>query len=295
MKRICLFFLSMVSLANISNAQAWDRDVVQPGTAKGFYAGYTMAMLPNTDDNNAGPLLQYKTTFTYAAGLERLKWVHNNFGLGYQFGFHQTGQDYTGTDTITKYTLTASTRLNYIKGGIFLYFRSYNRYNPQAKFRFNCYIGPYFGITPSFNDNVKLFDAGGKLLSDYNYTITGGSPASGTTGKVDLRQPIYNLFDWGFAIAPGIQMQITKKFALGLNIRADLGAGNVENTGNIKKKVSNPTSPTDEFYDHWSNLQNKYRQWSNPALKDKYNERPSTKNFTAGAFISAKWYLEEQF
>ncbi len=268
--------------------------------AKGFFGGYHWSTLPNRDDIAADDTkLTYKTTFAYAGGFEKLNWVHNNFGLGFQVGYHQVGQEYSGADTLYKTTFAAKTTLNYFKVGGFIYFKSFNRYNPTARFKFNSFLGPYISLLPAFTDNYKLYDASAKLISEGSFTLLGYRGGTGSIANFDTKQPIYKLFDFGFVVAPGVQYMITRKFGLAFNIRGDISAEGIENTGNIKKKITNPINPAAEAYDHWGNLYAKYNVF-NPynipgVKKDPFDTRPTTKALTIGAYLTARWYMEPQY
>jgi hypothetical protein len=276
----------LTSFFSVSNAQ---------NKAKGVFASYHYSTMPNTDDLNAGVVLDYVTTFRFGGGVDYLNYLNNNFGIGTQLSFHQAGQDYSGLDTFSKYTMKASTMLNYLKGAFLVHYRTYNRYNPDQRFRAECFLGPYIALLPSFTDKIEFFGTDGKRVGGYTFDPKGLNYGVAGIPNIETKAPIYKILDYGFVIAPGVQFMITPKFALALNIRADISAVNVEATGNIGKKIAGVTNPDQEKYVLWDDLQNKYYSYPTTFPRDKYNQRPTTKNLTIGSSLTLRWYAQEQY
>jgi hypothetical protein len=290
-----IFMIKKITVVLLFLLALQPNSIFAQGKAKGFYAAYNLSMLPNRDDLDADQRLDYVTTFRFGAGFEKINFKSNNFGIGYQLGVCQTGQDYTGLDTFTKLRISASTNLTYAKLSLNLLYRSYDRYNPEKRFKVTTSLGPYIALMGSFKDEVKVYDAANTLVGDYYFEPSGLRNTKATNTNIDLKEPIYNLLDIGFSVAPGIQYMITPKLAVVFQVRADVSATNVENTGNIKKKLANPpANPADENYDKWGNLYAKYIDYS-PLKKDPYNVRPATKNLNVGAQLTIRIYDFPQF
>jgi hypothetical protein len=275
----------LVSITTTSMAQ---------NKAKGFFASYHYSTLPNTDDLKAGSKLDYATTFKFGGGVDYLNYLSNNFGIGTQFSFYQAGQNYTGLyDSINNITMKASTSLNYLKSAFLVHYRSYNRYNPQQRFRAECFLGPYVALLPAFEDRIELFNASNVSQGGIVFNTIGRRPLSGSIGQIDTKSPIYKFFDYGLVVSPGMQYMLTPKFAIALNVRADISAVNIEATGNIGQKIQNPINPSQEEYIYWDNLIYKY--YFAPSAKDKYDQRPSTKNLLIGTVLTLRWYNDPQY
>jgi hypothetical protein len=291
MQKLFTFFVCAYCCMAGVDAQA------QYGKATGLLASFHYATMPNRDDLDADARLDYATTFRYGGGIEKLNFFANNFGTGFQLNFWQAGQNYTGiADTFSKSTFKAATTLSYAKGSFLIHYRSWNRYNPQTRFRFTSYLGPYVSALVTFKDKIDLFDAAGNDIGGYSFTPLGKRGKTNSLADVDLKSPIYKFVDYGFIVAPGIQYMLTKKFALAFHIRADISAVNVEATGNLTQKVANP--PYEKDFDLWGNLYAKYLPYDQyqPGLKKPlYDERSTTKNLTIGAQLTARWYVNEQY
>jgi hypothetical protein len=291
MTRIIIAILTLVAL--VTTAQAQRR---QTNSVQGFSGGYYLSMLPNTDDLNADKRLDNVMTFNWGAAYERFKWTSNTFGHGWQLGYYNKGQDYSGVyDTVNKYNFTASTKMQYIKANYFIHFRSYNRYLPEQRFRFNSFLGPYAAFLLNFKDAAVVTDANNNKVGDFYFSPSGFRNNLNASSQFDVSTPIYKLYDIGFTVAPGFQYMITRKLGIAFHVRADISATNVENVKNLKRKTSDPNQ---QDYYAWNNLYAKYLPYNqyNPSLKkDEYNVRSGTKNFTVGAFLTIRWYALPQY
>jgi hypothetical protein len=278
----CLFLLLSISIMEAQDRMGFS----------GLFGTYNMNSMPNYDDKMADQRLDFVTTFKYAAGFEKATWFNSNFGIGGQASYWLSGQDYKGADTVAKTTFKASTTINYTKMGIYLYHKSFNRYNPNTRFRFVSYFGPYVAFNTGYSDNYSLFDAAGKKISEYTM-IPAGAENNLDKNKVylKLKKPIYKTFDFGFTVAPGFQIMITPKFGVGLNIRADVGATGVENTGDLRQKLD--IAPYEASLVYWDGL---YAKYTVPTVaKDIYDRRAKTYNTSFGASLSLRVYSTPQF
>jgi hypothetical protein len=269
----------------------------QDGNSSGIFASYFMSTLNNQDDAKADSRMDFATTFRYAGGYDKIWWANKNFGTGMQIGYATTGQDYVGfTDTIAKTTYKGSTTLNYAKLAFFVYHRSFNRYKPEARFRFVSYFGPYVGLMPFFKDKTTFYDAAGNETYSAYYDQTGVKDGKTNVALFKLKGTIYNNYDFGFAVAPGLQFMITPKLAVGFNIRADFGLKSLENTSDLKKILTNPNPPYEEaYYYGWDKLYAKYVPLPAGVTKDPYDVRGITRNFAVGATLGLRYYAYPQY
>jgi hypothetical protein len=259
----------------------------------GLFGTYHMSMLPNVDDKNAGELLQFVQTFKYGAGLEKATWFNNNFGVGGQVSYWLTGQDYKGKIiSLPKSTYTASTELSYTKLGLYLFHKSYNRYKPNAKFRFLSYFGPYVAYRIGYTDQITIKDSTGKIIGNSTF-VPGGIENNLVRDTLfrKFKEPLYTTIDFGFTIAPGFQLMLTPKMAIGFNVRADLGGTSVENNKNLREII--PLAPYEKEYTYWNTLTAKYQSSIIP--KDPFDRRGETFNSSFGAIISLRFYTQRQF
>jgi hypothetical protein len=308
MKKI-LLVLSLILVFNITS-------FAQSGNATGIFGSYYMSQLANRDDVNADARLDLVTTFRWSAGIDKIWWANENFGTGMQVSYATAGQDYSGVDTFTKGSFKASTTLNYVKGAFLIYHRSHNRYNPEARFRFCSYFGPYFAFMPSYKDQYDMYDAGSKQVAGDVKTFTNpitkeekqylvGSVYYDNSGVKDvitgrtllkLKGTTYKNYDFGFIVAPGFQFMMTPKMALCFNIRGDFGLRGLESTSDLTQVLDNPNPPYDKarFYG-WDNMYAKYWPYPDGYQKPTYDTRGLTKNFNVGAVLGIKIYAYRQF
>ncbi len=262
----------------------------------GVFGAYYISSLPNLDDKNADQRLDFVSTMKWAAGIEKATWFNDNFGIGAQASFWNAGQDYKGADTFAKTTFTGSTNITYTKLGLYLYHKSFNRYKPDARFRFLSYFGPYAALNVGYNDQQTVKNNVGVITQQTSF-VPAGTQNNLDKDKLtmELKEPLYNTFDFGFTFAPGFQLMLTPKLALGFNVRADLGASNVENQRDLRKITL--ITPYEESYDYWNNLSSKYNSLSSieKVLKDNYDRRPATFNTSYGASITLRMYSAPQF
>lgn len=261
----------------------------------GLFGSYHMSSLPNDDDKNVDFRMDYVTTFRWGAGIEKATWFNQNFGMGFQGSYWNTGQDYKGvldTSVANRTTYTASTTLTYGKLGVYLYHKSFNRYKPNARFKFLSYFGPYAAYRISFSDKYTLSDKLGKIIAQTNW-VDEGVQNNLDKDKIfsKFREPKYKQYDLGFTIAPGFQFMITPRIGIGLNLRADLSGTNVENQKNIRLQTN--VAPYESPYNPWVGLDGKYA--TAYTAQDVYDTRPATININYGASLSLRFYTTQQY
>jgi hypothetical protein len=288
LKFICQLALgSALAFCTVDRAQS---------QAFGLTGGYYMTNLWNVDDANADQRLDFVSTLKYGGGVEYLGWVNKNFGVGLQAQYLMKGQDYTSFDTINKLTTKFATTLNYAQISLLAYHRSYNRYKPEARFRFVSFFGPYFGFLPMYRDQAQVFDATGKQIAYGYYDNRGYNLGANDSNILKLKGQLYKNYDVGFVVAPGFEVMLSPKMALTFNVRADFGARSIENKTNLRKVLDVP--PYEAPYYFWNDLYAKYS--TNPTSPlppevTQYNERARTTTFTAGAFLGLRFYTQPAY
>jgi hypothetical protein len=266
----------------------WDAPVL--GMEWGLTGGGYTAMQPNRDDMEADQRLDPQMmNFTYAAGVEGIYWFQKSVGFGGQLLLWNSGAVYTGKDTLTKLDLNATTKMTYLKLPLLFHFKSYNRYYPNRRTRFSAMFGPYVALMSSFSDEVTLSNAEFNIKTTStidNQTIS--SP--GVQGKINGK--IYKPFDLGFTFGVGGELRLWKRTVVALQIRTDLGFFDIEDKRDRKVKYDN--NPLEYDFKYWDGLYSKY---NTPNILDNLAgfqaNRPATKNFSVGAFLSLRKYFRQ--
>jgi hypothetical protein len=138
--------------------------------------------LLNQDDSDAGPELDYKSTWGFAGGVSASYNFTDYLGVGLDVLYSDQGQKYRGTQSGTTYTAKAT--LNYLKLPLLLRFNS----DPNSVLQFSAFLGPQFSFPLSYKDRketnppTEIREVSGKELS-----ITTGN----TSTKEALTAPIY--------------------------------------------------------------------------------------------------------
>jgi hypothetical protein len=268
----------------------------QKASAFGLTGGYYTSSLWNEDDAKADQRLDMLSTLKYGYGVEYMGWVNRNIGVGIQGQYLMKGQNYQSFDTLSKITGKYSSNLNFAQVSLLVYHRSFNRYNPEARFRFVSYFGPYFAFLPNYREDIALYDANNKLIGATYYDNTGLKRATADTSIVKLRGQLYKNYDIGFVVAPGFECMISPQMALTFNVRADFGARLIENRKNLRQVTDTPPYEVPFFF--WNDLYAKYNTAPPsplPAEVTQYNERARTTTFTAGAFLGLRFYASPMY
>jgi hypothetical protein len=290
-----LLSLVLVLISFLANAQydytpTGRNDVPVLGMQWGLVGGGFTSMMNNRDDLSADQRLDPQMmNFTYAAGLEGIYWFQKTIGFGGQMLYWKGGAAYTGKDSINQLTMTAKSDMTYLKVPLLFHFKSYNRYYPDRRTRFSAMFGPYIAVLSSYKDEATFKNSNGEIVDDI--TISGFSVKQKTIGEATLNAGIYNPIDIGFVAGFGAEIRLWRRTVLALQMRADIGISDVERTK--KLKITYDSDKTKEL--NYSQWQGKYSKYIVPNATDIINgyvpNRPPTKNFSAGVFLSIRKYL----
>jgi hypothetical protein len=150
-------------------------------------------------------------------------------------------------------------------------------------------FGPYIAILSSYKDQATFKNSNGEIVDDI--TISGFSVKQKTNGNATLNAGIYNPIDIGFVAGFGAEIRLWRRTVLALQMRADIGISDVERTK--KLKITYDSDKTKEV--NYSQWQGKYSKYIVPNATDIITgyvpNRPPTKNFSAGVFLSIRKYL----
>ncbi len=290
--------LSLLTILLFFNAKAQyeysptgRNDAPTLGKVGGFTGGYFTSMLNNRDDLNADKRLDPQMmNFNYAAGVELMSWFQHTVGFGGQLMYWNAGASYIGQDTLTKIKLSGKTSLTYIKMPLMFYFKSYNRYYPNRRIRFNSAFGPYVALLTGVKEGVRFYDTLNNTINEYSFSNR-SFKGMGTT-KAKISGDLMNPFDLGFVFSLGGEARLWRRTIISLNIRTDIGFVNVENTRKMKILYDGQTQ--DQDFAFWNGY---YAKYVNPNATDVATgweaNRPATKNFSVGAFLTVKKYLSK--
>lgn len=281
-------FVCHTSMAQYDYSANGRNDAPVLGMQWGLAGGGFTSMLTNRDDIAADKRLDPQMmNFSYAAGVEGIYWFQRTVGFGGQLLYWNGGAKYLGDDTLTKLKLTAQTKMTYIKLPLMFYFKSYNRYYPNRRTRFNAMFGPYVSVLQSFTDKstFKNDDIGFKTETTID---NGGYKEDGLKAKID--GSVYKPFDLGFSFGFGVEARLWRRTVVALTLRTDIGIIDVEDKRERKLKFENDT--TNYSFKYWDGL---YAKYNSPNALDKLAgfqaNRPATKNFSLGAFLSIRKYF----
>ncbi len=247
--------------------------------------GFT-AMLNNRDDINAdGRLDQETINFNWATGLDFVNWKRPHFGYGAQILYWNAGAKYKGFDTLTKLHLEATTKLTYLKIPLLIYYKSFNRYRPERRLRFNAFFGPYIAIMNDFSDEISFIDKN-VTPEVKNTTVFGpnGYSANGTNGG-SIDKPIYQPLDYGFVLGSGVEVRLWKRTVIAMGLRTDVGFVDVEFKG--QNKLTPEGLPSYDF-GYWNGLYSKYYNNIDPL---NIPNRPTTRTFNFGSYLTIKKFF----
>lgn len=269
-------------------------DVPVLGMQWGLTGGGFTSMLTNRDDIDADARLDPQTSnFTYAAGIEGIYWFQKTIGFGGQVLYWKGGAKYIGKDSLSGDKLSAKTDMTYIKVPLLFHFKSYNRYYPDRRTRFSAMFGPYVAVLNSSSDEAIWKDANGNERNgttisdlDYSFQVGTNTPISGS-----LNSGIYKPLDIGFVLGIGGEVRLWRRTVLALHVRTDIGISNVENTKGTK--ITYDSDPMKEYdFNPWKDMYAKYTPANaNDIAKGWEPNRPATKNFSAGVFLSLRKYI----
>ncbi len=289
---LLLVLMSFLSYAQFDYTPTGRFDVPVRGMQWGFVGGGFTAMLNNRDDIEADKRLDPQMmNFSYAAGIEYINWFQPTIGFGIQGLYWKGGAAYKGVDSPNNLTMSAKSDFTYLKVPFLFHFKSYNRYYPDRRTRFTAMFGPYIAILGKYTETIDYKNSEGKIVS--TRTISGENYEEGTAGQIKgkLNAGIYNPIDLGFVVGFGGEVRIGRRTIVALQLRADIGVSNVENTKGLK--ITYDSDLTKEYdFKPW---QGNYAKFITPNPTDVATgwvpNRPATKNLSMGAFLSLRKYL----
>jgi hypothetical protein len=308
MKKL-LLSLIFVTIVNVVFAQFnyipnGRNDAPTLGPQFGIVGGGFTAMLNNRDDIDADQRLDPQLmNFSFGGGVEYIYWFQNTVGFGAQLNYWVAGAAYKGVDTLyPQYNLSldAKSKLTYAKLPLLFHFKSYNRYYPNRRLRFSAAFGPYASFLLNYSDDVRFFNDSAKFESNVNFSqkeLEASTNLSTVKTKGKISSELYNKFDLGFIFAVGGEMRLWRNTVVALHIRTDVGISNVENTRSMKIKYADasgnyPANTPEVDFKYWDGY---YSKFNEPTAIDKLagwqSNRPATKNFSVGAFISLRKYF----
>ncbi len=283
---ICSFTQSKAQF----NYKFSDGGIPVVGIQYGVVAGGHSATLYNSDDVSS-ELIAPATNFTYFAGAERLQWYNPHFGVGQQLLLWNAGAKYTGklNPADNAPNINATTTLSYVKLPVLFWWKSYNRWHPDRRFRANTFFGPYvamlLGGQEEWNITVPGTDVNNTyLLKSGSYTAKDKDGNQFFDGLADDGQP-FKIFDWGFTMGGGIEMRMWTNTVVSLTVRADIGMPEVENK---KFEVNNEAGKRYRFY---ADITEKFIPYTTAQGEFFDNNRGETTNFSYGAQVSIKKYI----
>ncbi len=146
-------------------------------------------------------------------------------------------------------------------------------------------------LLSGFSDDITFKNDKGEIIG--SQTITAESFESGINGEIKgkLSGAIYNPFDVGFVAGFGAEVRLWRRTVVALQIRTDIGISNVENTKGLK--ITYDSDMTKEYdFKPWKGYYAKYTMPdATDIAKGFESNRPATKNFSAGVFLSIRKYL----
>lgn len=294
MKKLLLLCV-VTALASQANAQFnynyTDSRIPVVGVQYGVVGGGHSALLVNRDDIESETLQPQTMNFTYFTGVERIRWYTPHFGFGQQVLLWNGGAAYKGTTAPgdNAPTLDAKTKLTYAKIPLLFWYKSYNRWHPERRFRVNTFFGPYFALLSSAQEDFTVSTPG--TDDQYTYTLKSGSyvgidkdSVQFFDGNADDASPA-KIFDYGFTMGAGFEVRLWRRTVVALTIRTDVGMTEVEN------KDFSVTDAGGTRYNFYQDVIGKFNPY--PAGSGQFFDynRPETRNMSFGAQLSIRKYF----
>ncbi|MEN3040516.1 MAG: outer membrane beta-barrel protein [Bacteroidia bacterium] len=234
--------------------------------------------LLNQDDSDAGPELDYVSTWGFAGGLTLGYNFTDYVGLGLDVLYSRQGQKYKGRESNTD--LNAQTTLNYLKLPLLLRFNS----DPNSAVQFSFFMGPQLNLLMSYKEKAT-FSSGSTVLdvevSGTKYVLTTNIPPSlSIRSEEDLTAPIYTSTNFGAAVGLGVGIKLTDELLLSLHFRGDYSFGDVENK-DAELPHGNHSHP------YWEQKP-KYNSVSHGSSEEK---RPATSAITGGLMLGITYNI----
>ncbi len=165
MKKLLLLTLSLALSVSM---------FAQAGIHLELHGGPQSTWIMNKSDFDAGPILDYKSTWGYYIGAHGGINFSDNVGIVAGIDFSQQGQDYVGDGSGLGYD-TRSKKLSYMKIPILF---KYNT-DPYQSMSFLFKLGPQFGFltsaTGEFTNDIGTFQVGPDILGeDDDKSLYGG-------------------------------------------------------------------------------------------------------------------------
>ncbi|MCX7606479.1 MAG: PorT family protein [Bacteroidia bacterium] len=246
-----------------------------------------VALLPqstwllNQDDSDAGPELDYVTTWGFAGGLTAAYNLTDYLGVGLDILYSSQGQKYKGTTSGTNWT--SRTQLNYLKLPFLLRFNS----DPNSPVQFSFFVGPQLNYLLSYRDKIEATTSFGTATGEisgttYTTTISGGGLT--VTDSEKLTAPAYKSLTFGAALGLGVGFQLTDELSLSVHFRGDYSFGDVENK-DCKVDHTTHGGAQEPFWE----VKPKYGASSSPTPAG--YKRPATSAITGGLMLGLTYTL----
>jgi len=240
--------------------------------------------LLNQDDSDAGPNLDYQTTWGFAGGLTVAYHFTDYLGVGLDVLYSSQGQKYKGTESGTN--LSAQTTLNYLKLPLLFRFNS----DPNSPVQFSFFAGPQANLLLSYTDKAEV--TGGGITwtfetQNQEKTTTFSGPGTTFTDKTSLTAKAYKPLTLGAVVGLGAGFKLTEELLLGVHVRLDYIFGDVENKD---CKVNHPLAGVGATHqDPYWEVKPRYN-FSSTGAPAGYT-RPSTQALTGGLMLSLTYAL----
>ncbi len=212
-----------------------------------------VSFLFNNDDSDAGPELDYATTFRFGGGIGAEYGLSDYVNLGLDLYLSPEGQKYTGVSEVAtnKYEMDYFTRLTYLKIPFYVKFTS----APDAA-HFQLLVGPQVNILVGGKTTYTLTQNGEKI-QDYEGVKGEGivrsyDPATGNqVGETVIVYPdiTYSTTLFGAFFGLGMGFPIADNMILSTILRFDYTFGDVENKD---AKAYLKADPTQTKFEVWA-------------------------------------------
>ncbi|MCS6790551.1 MAG: outer membrane beta-barrel protein [Bacteroidia bacterium] len=232
--------------------------------------------LLNSMDSDAGPILDYQSTWGYAGGLRLAYRFSDYVGVGIDAIYSSEGQKYKGKDEALGVVWNSRTRLTYLKLPLLLHFGS----DPESPVQFSFFFGPQLGLLMGYKDQFE------STITRTNFTTK--VEASGKEGimfdnpalprKKTLNTEPYQKQTYAGVVGLGVAFRLTEGVLLSVHFRGDYTFNDVEN-----KEASYQDAPNVN-HEFWH---------QNPRYRHYHGneERPATAALTGGVLVGLTYYV----
>lgn len=257
------------------------------GSFYGLHLYAYKSNLFNSDDLRADSFQTYKFTPGIAGSFEYGYLYENGFSISGGLQFGTNNQKYSGSDNKIPYTMTATSKLSFLKIPLIMGKQALN----DKKMKFLYTWGFYYAYNTGYSDYMML-DYGDSKIKNYEQNLSSNTYTSnlvGDTNKVtyDMSKRPYKRSSWGALASVGFNYRIGKKTDFVLQVKGEYSISNIEVNDEVEFTPTGSTAITEK--PKLSHAFGDYAKYMTSGVGN-YN-RAATHPFNIGLSFGIRHYL----